>query len=321
MKNVARLFALLAAFAALCGSAHAAVIMRGAAEVKGNAVRLSDVFDGLPDGLDRDIARAPAPGKSVTYNVNILVNLAHQYHLDWQPQSLGDHLTVTTACTRLNADDIRKAAAAQVRQSGINGNVEIVLDKQGMEINLPADRPPNFFLSNFDYDSSARRFRATLMADGGDEQIATPVSGRVLLRHDVPVLNRRLEGGAVIGESDIEWKSVEEDRAGDMVAAKDQLVGMQLRRVTEEGVVLHARDVMEPRLVSRGGLVTIKIETPALLVTAQGKALQDGKLGDTVRVINTQSSRTVEGVVESDGSVRIPTAQKFAAVAHPEEVR
>ena len=73
------------------------------------------------------------------------------------------------------------------------------------------------------------------------------------------------------------------------------------------------RDVIPPRLVVRGTLVTMKIETPFMTVTAQGRALQDGKLGDVVRVINTQSNRTIEGTVEAAGVVRMPTAQKLLA--------
>ena len=70
-----------------------------------------------------------------------------------------------------------------------------------------------------------------------------------------------------------------------------------------------------PRLVTRGSIVTMKIETPSLTVTAQGRALQDGKLGDTVRVTNTQSNRMIEGTVESDGTVKVATVRKVALAA------
>ena len=67
------------------------------------------MFDDLPAGIDCDIARAPAPGKSITYDVNVLTHLAQQYKLDWQPQGLADHTTITTTGTRITADDIRAA--------------------------------------------------------------------------------------------------------------------------------------------------------------------------------------------------------------------
>jgi len=57
----------------------------------------------------------------------------------------------------------------------------------------------------------------------------------------------------------------------------------------------------------------MKIETPYITVTAQGKAQQDGAEGETVRVINTQSNRVVEGVVTGPGTIEIRTARKIAS--------
>jgi flagella basal body P-ring formation protein FlgA len=76
--------------------------------------------------------------------------------------------------------------------------------------------------------------------------------------------------------------------------------------------LLRASDVMPARLVTRGALVTLKIETPYMQLTAQGRALQDGAEGETVRVNNTQSNRMVEGTVTGPGVVLIHTAQKVA---------
>lgn len=69
---------------------------------------------------------------------------------------------------------------------------------------------------------------------------------------------------------------------------------------------MRARDVMPQRFVTRGSLVTMKIETPYMRMTAQGKAPQDGGIGDVVRLNNTQSNRMVEGIVTGPGTVRIP---------------
>ncbi|HBM90920.1 MAG TPA: hypothetical protein DD400_03465, partial [Rhodospirillaceae bacterium] len=61
-------------------------------------------------------------------------------------------------------------------------------------------------------------------------------------------------------------------------------------------------------------LVTLKIETPYLLVTTQGRALQDAALGEVVRVTNTQSDRVIEGVVIRSGVVRVGMLRKMAFV-------
>ena len=78
--------------------------------------------------------------------------------------------------------------------------------------------------------------------------------------------------------------------------------------------MIRSHDVVSPRLVTRGSLVTMKIETPFITVTSQGKSEQDGAQGDVVRVMNTQSNRVVEGTVTAPGTVEIHTAQKLAAL-------
>ena len=65
--------------------------------------------------------------------------------------------------------------------------------------------------------------------------------------------------------------------------------------------------VAAPKLVRRGQPVTVAVRLGALTITAQGRAQTDGREGDMVRVV-TSSSRTLEGVVEASGAVRVAAA-------------
>ena len=140
-----------------------------------------------------------------------------------------------------------------------------------------------------------------------------PVSGHIVIKHSVPVLVHRLEAGTLVGEADITWADVTDDRMSGIVTSDEAIVNHELKQDTDAGIPIHERNMMAPRFVVRGNLVTMKIETPVMTITAQGRALQDGKFGDTVRVLNTQSNRVVEGSVESDGVVRIHTTRVVAA--------
>lgn len=66
-------------------------------------------------------------------------------------------------------------------------------------------------------------------------------------------------------------------------------------------------DAPKSKLVRRGQSVTLAIRSGTLTITAQGRALADGREGDPVRVV-TPSNRTVEGVVEATGTVRLAAA-------------
>lgn len=295
------------------------VILRGEVELRRMTVKISDIFQGVPPEIDRDIAQAPAPGKQVTYDVSVLTRIAQKYRLDWQPQSALDHTVITTASTRITADAIREAVITRVKEDNPqakSADVEVTFDNHALQIDLPADRGREFTLNNFDFDNTSKHFRTDIVASGASGPFSVPVTGRAIFKRMVPVLSRRLEGGTTISASDLDWISVPEDRVNlSVVTNIKDVVGRELRRDTDQGALLYVHDVVPPRLVTRGSLITMKIETPLMLVTAQGKALQDGAQGDVIRVVNTQSNRMLEGTVTGTGTVTINTSIQKVAVA------
>jgi flagella basal body P-ring formation protein FlgA len=60
-----------------------------------------------------------------------------------------------------------------------------------------------------------------------------------------------------------------------------------------------------PKLVKRGQRVTVIAESGALSIRSAGKALSDGKSGDTIPVRAEGSHRVVDGVVVSQGVIKV----------------
>ncbi len=73
------------------------------------------------------------------------------------------------------------------------------------------------------------------------------------------------------------------------------------------GLVAPGSAAGAPKLVRRGQPVTLAVRSGTLTITAQGRALADGREGDFVRVV-TSANRTVEGIVEASGAVRVAAA-------------
>jgi flagellar basal body P-ring formation protein FlgA len=59
-------------------------------------------------------------------------------------------------------------------------------------------------------------------------------------------------------------------------------------------------------LVKRGEPVVIAVRSAGLLITSQGRALGSAGEGEAIRVISLSTHRTLDGVVDGPGSVRIP---------------
>lgn len=310
-------FTLWVLLASIAGSptpcfANTVVTLHQDAELQRATVRLSDLFVGVPALIDRDIAQAPPPGQQATYDANVLGKLAGNYRLDWQPENAADHVTLTSAATRILTDDIRAALIRKVKDVGVRGEIDVQFDSHAPEMVLPSNQSADFNLANFDYDPVSKRFRCEVIA----QRNSLPISGHFAVKRHVPVLAHRLEVGTVIASNDIDWIDVPEERlAGNAITEGDQLVGREIRHAVGEGDVIRTNDVSAPRLVTRGTLVTMKIQTPVMVITTQGRSLQDGALGDVIRVINTQSNRTIEGTVTAQGTVTIQTAQHLAMAA------
>lgn len=301
-------------FAASAAAPAETIALRPQIEITGPTVRISDVFDGVPAAIDREIAAAPQPGKSITYDARVLSRVAEKYRLNWQPQSLADKAVVTRASTVIDAGMITAAVVRQLAEDNVKGKANVALDKHDLALYLPADEAPDFRLRNFTYDPLAKRFRAEIVTGDAAAPLIKPISGRVSIMREVPAALRRMTAGTVIGAADLIMVEMPEERIQrDAVTDMAQLLNMEVRQDVAEGDMLLARDLMPQRLVTRGSLVTLRIETPFMQITAQGKALQHGSKGETIRVTNTQSNRIVEGIVEAPGVVRIINATRTAS--------
>ncbi len=120
------------------------------------------------------------------------------------------------------------------------------------------------------------------------------------------VLNRPLNRGDVISESDLDVTELKKGSSGLIyVTDPEQLVGMSAKRPLRSGIPLRASDVAVPKVVTKGEIVTMAFEAPGMSLSVRGKSLDDGLLGDTIRVLNTQTNRTVEATVAAPGYVLV----------------
>lgn len=122
----------------------------------------------------------------------------------------------------------------------------------------------------------------------------------------VVVMARSQNRGSLLGTGDI---GMEERDLGTLTAGylleQERAIGMELKRNMTAGNVLTSTALTQPRLVRRGQSVTLIAEGTSFTVRVAGEALQDGVIGDRIRVRNSGSKRVIEGYVEGPGLVRV----------------
>ena len=111
--------------------------------------------------------------------------------------------------------------------------------------------------------------------------------------------------GDTIGDNDLTFATVDGDALMSGVPTKmEEVKGMQARRVLSAGRPFRADDVRRPVVVTKGQTVTMQFAAPGVELTAMGRAMGEGGIGDTVTVQNPASYRMVSAVVVAPGTVR-----------------
>lgn len=101
----------------------------------------------------------------------------------------------------------------------------------------------------------------------------------------VPVAVRPLERGAVLRATDLELRPASLRRGDESPPSKtEDFVGKELLRRVPAGQPLSREQVQTPRLVHRNDKVQVRAVAAGVVVSATGKALEEGGEGDNVLV-------------------------------------
>ena len=111
--------------------------------------------------------------------------------------------------------------------------------------------------------------------------------------------------GETISEGDLTFTTVDGSALMSGVPTKmDEVKGMQSRRMLAAGQPFRAEDVRRPIVVTKGQTVTMQFLAPGVELTAMGRAMSEGGVGDTVTIQNPISYRMIAGTVVAPGTVR-----------------
>lgn len=292
--------------ASLASGAAAAPLLRPEAAVNGERIRLGDLFEDVGERADDVVAQAPAPGQRAVFDANYLSRVAQTHRIAWRPASLDDRAVITRASRTIGSLEIEAALLPALSAKLPAGRLRLELDGLIPTVHLPIGTAPEVTVESLSYVPTGSRFTAALVVSG---KTGTPtrlvVSGKATSHVEVPVLTRRIAANEVIGKSDVAWVETRADQAADLVLSESELVGQAPRRPIAPQTPIRSRDLQAPRIISKGALVTMVLKTPNLTLTAQGRALQEGAVGDVIRVSNTQSNRVIEATVAAAGLVTI----------------
>ena len=115
---------------------------------------------------------------------------------------------------------------------------------------------------------------------------------------DLPVLTTPKAINEAISANDIIMQSFPAKRVnGSMIRDAAQIIGMAPKHPLQAGAPINQVDLMKEQLIRRGDDVSLLYHTGSLEINASGKALENGALGDSIKITNSGSNRTVDARV------------------------
>ncbi len=294
-----------------------APMLRESITVDGKVILLGDLFLNVGDLGHVAVAYAPAPGERAVFDARWLFRVARAYRLQWRPLSARQQAVVERSSQIIERMEIEDTIMAALLEKGADPESELEMTTQLSRLHVAADVQATIGVDDISFDPRTRRFAALVSApanDPGGRKLR--LTGRIHPVAKVPVPARTVGRGDTIDKRDIKWIRVRADRImPDTVLKPEDLVGMSAKRSLRTEAMVRLSDVERPVLVTRGSLVTVNLAYGPMALSAQGKALEKGAMGDTIRIINTRSKTVFEGVVTGPGRARIDltTTHELAA--------
>lgn len=283
-----------------------AASLRDHTVITGDYIRLGDIFDGTKNA-EYVLGPAPAPGKDMILNARTLYRIASSLDVDWKPSSATEQIVLRREASVLPETEVTAALEQKIADSGVSDKFSITYFNAPSELVLPAGSEMGLEIMAFRFDPQSDNFTATIVSPSADNPLKrTTTSGKIERLIAVPVLRNALKNGDIIGPMDIDWIDLPKSRIANGAALTERdLVNMTPRRTISAGKVVILNELGLPQMVDRGDAITLIFESGPMVLTAKGKALQAGAVGDTVRVSNTDSNKNLQGVVTAHREVTI----------------
>jgi flagella basal body P-ring formation protein FlgA len=219
---------------------------------------------------------------------------------------VGALFATTAFATTQSIDDVQAAAEefVRVRLPASHAKQFVTAAKLDPRLRVgQCDQP----LQTFAQSSTNLGERVTVgvrCASANTWTLYVPVSIEVEI--PVLVLRRALARRARVAMIDVEPQTRRvPGTAATFLQDTASLQGHRLRWSLPAGTALTVDMLVPDLVVRRGQQVTLIAASGHVEIRAQGHALTEGGVADRVRVQNASSLKVVEGVVDSDGTVRV----------------
>jgi flagella basal body P-ring formation protein FlgA len=303
----------------LAAPAWADAILRPVVLVTGDQIRLGDLFEGVGDKADQQVAHSPAPGHRAVVDADWLQRVATLNGIGWKTENPFLELVIERTGATIPRERIVQELVAALTRQGAPTDAQVEIANHDLQMVVPTDVSATVAVRDLTYDADNQSFTAVVEAPADAiNPVRISVAGRIFDLEDVPTLAHPIARGEVISARDLIFARMRKDAVRrDVILDADQIIGMTPRSTLRTGQTVTIAELQHPIAVARGALVTVVLHDGAMTLSIQGRANEPGSVGDVIRVTNMRSNQTVAARVDGANlvSVSIGTTPITAGIA------
>lgn len=176
--------------------------------------------------------------------------------------------------------------------------------------NIPDNLRDNAKVKNISFakvpDSSGDGICLVEIEEKNQREKSVYISFKVFIKKKLFILRHNGKSGDRIRPEDILVKEAHlSEKSKDYPSRIEEVLGKVLKKDASSGTIVTYSIVDDPVLVQRGATVTIQGENKKLFVQTKGKALEKGRMGDTIKVKNISSDREIFGKITGSNVVAV----------------
>lgn len=291
--------------------------LKPAAKVNADTIRLSDIASAADAAASRwetigaiEVARSPQPGQTRFVSVDYIRIRLKQAGID-----MGGILfkgpadvRVTRQATALPVKPIREAIQTAILRQMPWPPEDVTISAIGFDenIQMPTGELSYRIVPNRGEDFLGKTILNLHLYVDGRVVRKVWAHANISVMADVVTLVRPLGKHQHVEMEDLALKR--RDLAGlpsDAIRRIEDAVGNRALRMIYPDTVLRTSMISMPPVVNRGDVVKIVASSGAMTITATGLVKEQGRKGDMVRVVNTDSKRIVTARVAGPGTVEV----------------
>lgn len=317
MARVLALLLVLLLFAVPAWAAGVTVAVNAEATVSGPVMTLGELAAITGEDQQRvktlsevKLGSAPPPGQKMVLTRDMLgarlASAGADYsNITWQ---VPPTFVVTTAAQTVSGERLMNLAVEAVQNLvGGHDDNEVTVAPLGMtpDIQVPLGKVDLKADISGGIRFNAPTTAAVLISTDGRPFTTVNIRFNVKAYQQLVVAARNIAVHEEITADNVREERREVNKLAGYITTLDKVVGLTARRPMMAGTPLTDALLDKPLMVTRGATVTILVKTGEMIVSAGGQAMQAGREGELIRVLNVNSKRIVTARVVDRNTVQV----------------